>query len=152
MSYSNIELQRFLEAQNKLYTTALSELKRGKKETHWMWFVFPQYRGLGKSNVSDYYGIKDLDEANRYMQHPVLSRNLIEATGLLLEYKKKSAEGILGDLGAMKLLSSMTLFSQTENANPIFQEVIDTFFFGCIDAKTASFIHAEPSSILAVAV
>ncbi|MDG1871955.1 MAG: DUF1810 family protein, partial [Flavobacterium sp.] len=80
MSYSNIELQRFLEAQNKLYTTAISELKRGKKETHWMWFVFPQYRGLGKSNLSDYYGIKDLDEANRYMQHPILSRNLIEAT------------------------------------------------------------------------
>ena len=82
------------------------------------------------------------------MQHPILSRNLIEATRLLLEYKNKSAEGILGDLGAMKLLSSMTLFSQTENANPIFQEVIDTFFFGCIDAKTASLIHTK----LAIAV
>lgn len=148
MSYSNIELQRFLEAQNKLYTTAISELKKGKKETHWMWFVFPQMKGLGKSNISDYYGIKDLDEANRYMQHPILSRNLIEATSLLLEYKKKSAESILGDLNAMKLLSSMTLFSQIDNAHPIFQEVIDTFFFGCKDVKTNSLIHNE----LAVAV
>ncbi|MES2575224.1 MAG: DUF1810 domain-containing protein [Bacteroidota bacterium] len=136
MSYSNTDLTRFLDAQNKLYLTAISEIKNGKKESQWMWFIFPQLRGLGKSFLSEYYGISDINEANEFMKHPILAKHLIEISELLLVYKRKSAEGILGDLNARKLLSCMTLFSQTENAHPIFQEILDTFFFGYSDQNT----------------
>jgi len=143
MSYTNTTIERFLDAQNKLYHTAVLELKKGKKETHWMWFVFPQLKGLGKSSLSNYYGIADIDEANQFMQHPILSKNLIEATILLLDYKNKSAEGIFGDLEARKLLSCMTLFSQTEQSHPVFQEILDTFFFSCVDTRTMELIQVE---------
>lgn len=138
MSYANNDITRFLDAQNKLYLTAFSEIKKGKKETHWMWFIFPQIKGLGKSAIANYYALNGLTEAEEFLNHPILSKHLIEISQLLLDYKSKSIEAILGELGARKLRSSMTLFSQTENAHPVFQEILDTFFSGYSDPLTMS--------------
>ena len=138
MAYANNDLTRFLDAQNKLYLTAYSELKKGKKETHWMWFIFPQIIGLGKSTIAKYYALADLKEAEDFLNHPVLAKHLIEICNVLLEYKTKSIEAILGELDARKLRSSMTLFSQVENANPVFQEILDVFFLGYSDPLTLS--------------
>lgn len=138
MAYSNTDITRFLDAQNKLYLTAFSEIKKGKKESHWMWFIFPQIKELGTSNVSKYYAISDLKEAKEFLNHPILAKHLIEISELLLTFKRKSIESILGDLDARKLCSSMTLFSQIEGAHPVFQEIIDTFFLGYLDPLTLS--------------
>ena len=138
MAYTNNDLTRFLDAQNKLYLTAYSEIKKGKRESNWMWFVFPQIKGLGKSSIADYYAIADLNEATEFLQHPILAKHLIDISEVLLTYNLKSAESILGDLDARKLRSSLTLFSQVENANPIFQELLDVFFCGHLDPLTLS--------------
>ncbi|PWB27691.1 DUF1810 domain-containing protein [Flavobacterium sp. HTF] len=139
MTYGNTDLTRFLDAQNKLYLTAFSEIKKGKKESHWMWFIFPQIKGLGKSSIADYYSIADINEATAYLQHPILSRHLVEiCKQLLVSAKNKSAETILGDLDARKLRSSLTLFSQVENADPIFTELLNRFFAGDLDPLTLS--------------
>lgn len=142
MAYSNNDLSRFLDAQNKLYLTALSEISKGKKETHWMWFIFPQIKGLGQSDTAILYAINDLKEATDYLEHPILGKHLIEISELLLTFKRKSADGIFGDLDARKLRSCMTLFSMTENTNPIFQEILDAFFSGEKDPITVSIINS----------
>ena len=146
MAYSNNDLMRFLDAQNKLYLTALSEIKKGKKETHWMWFIFPQIKGLGKSDTANYYAINDLKEATEFLEHPILGKHLIEISELFLTFKRKSADGILGDLDARKLRSCMTLFSVVENANPIFQEILEAFFSGEKDPLTLSIINSTIKS------
>ncbi|WP_017496747.1 DUF1810 domain-containing protein [Flavobacterium sp. WG21] len=146
MAYSNNDLMRFLDAQNKLYLTALSEIKKGKKETHWMWFIFPQIKGLGKSDTANYYAINDLKEATEFLEHPILGKHLIEISELFLTFKRKSADGILGDLDARKLRSSMTLFALVENTNPVFQEILDAFFSGETDPLTLSIINSTIES------
>lgn len=142
MTHSNNNLMRFLDAQNKLYLTAFSEIKKGKKETHWMWFIFPQIKGLGSSDNANYYAIANLQEANEFLAHPILGKHLIEISELLLTFKRKSAESIFGDLDARKLRSSMTLFSLIENTDPIFQEVLDAFFPSETDSLTLSIINS----------
>jgi uncharacterized protein (DUF1810 family) len=141
MAKLNNDLTRFLEAQNKLYLTALTELKRGKKETHWMWFIFPQIKGLGRSEMSRLYSIDNLQQSEEFLAHPVLGKHLIEVSRVLLDFKMKSAEAILGDLDARKLQSCMTLFSLTNNTDPVFQEVLDAFFSGKFDLLTLSIIN-----------
>ena len=142
MPNTNKDLIRFLEAQNHLYLTALSEIKKGKKETNWMWFIFPQIAGLGTSDTSKYYAITDLKEAADFVVHPILGKHLVEISELILTFKMKSAESILGELEARKLRSSMTLFALVENSNPIFQEVLDAFFSGEQDPLTLSIINS----------
>lgn len=150
MVYLDTDLMRFLDAQNKLYLTALSEIKKGKKQTHWMWFIFPQIKGLGTSSIANYYAINDLKEAGDFLQHPVLAKHLVEISKLLLTFKRKSIESVLGDLDARKLRSSMTLFSQVENADPVFRDVLNTFFAGAEDMQTLSLLNSS-SVKLAVA-
>ena len=123
-------LDRFLEAQERMYETALKEIKNGEKESHWMWYIFPQLRGLGKSRMAYAYGINGLGEAKAYLAHPVLSARLIEISEALLEHKGKDIEDILGDIDAMKLRSSMTLFALISENSSIFHQVLD-FFFNC---------------------
>jgi uncharacterized protein (DUF1810 family) len=142
MAYSNNDLIRFLEAQNQLYLTALSEIKKGKKETHWMWFIFPQITGLGKSDTANLYAITDLNEATEFFEHPILGKHIVEISELILTFKMKSAEAILGELNARKLRSSMTLFALIENTNPVFQEVLDVFFSGEQDPLTLAIINS----------
>ncbi|OOV17565.1 DUF1810 domain-containing protein [Flavobacterium sp. LM4] len=135
------DLTRFLEAQNKLYLTALSELKKGKKETHWMWFIFPQLKGLGRSEMSELYAIENLQQSEEFLAHPILGKHIIESAEALLSFKMKSVESIFGDLDARKLQSSMTLFSLTDNTNPVFQNVLDAFFSGQFDPLTLSILN-----------
>ena len=134
-------LDRFLEAQDRMYSVALKELKNGKKRSHWMWYMFPQLRELGTSSMSYTYGISGLDEAKAYLAHPVLSERLYELCGALLEHKDKKAYEILGDIDAKKLHSSMTLFALISKKESIFHQVIDAFFDGERDIDTLDLIY-----------
>ena len=133
-------LDRFLEAQERMYETALKEIKNGEKESHWMWYIFPQLRGLGKSQMAYAYGINGLEEAKAYLAHPVLSARLIEISEALLEHKGKDIEDILGDIDAMKLRSSMTLFALISEGGSIYHNVLDCFYNGKTDSYTIELI------------
>ncbi|WP_306350524.1 DUF1810 domain-containing protein [Flavobacterium sp. '19STA2R22 D10 B1'] len=130
------KLTRFLEAQNQVYLKALLEIKKGHKETHWMWFVFPQIKGLDFSESSNFYGIEDLEEAKQYLSHPVLGKHLIEISTVLLQLKGKTALQIFGQSDYMKLRSCMTLFAGITISNPIFEQVIEKYFDGLQDEYT----------------
>ena len=120
-------LYRFVEAQNKDYEIALAEIKAGKKQTHWIWYTFPQLVGLGKSAFANYYGIKDMQEAKQYLAHPKLGKRLRECAEALLTVEGKGARDIFGELDAMKVRSSMTLFDLI-SPNDIFAEVLDKYY------------------------
>lgn len=141
--HGNKELTRFLDAQNQLYLKALSEVQNGKKETHWMWFVFPQLKGLGSSEVSRFYGISDLDEARAYLSHPVLGKHLIEISEAVLKLENTSATAIFGTPDDKKLHSSMTLFSQVIGANRVFEQVLQKYFSGLSDSLTLEILEAN---------
>lgn len=123
-------LERFVDAQDGVHDVALSELKRGRKESHWMWFIFPQLRGLGYSAMSHHYGIADLDEARRYLAHPVLGPRLVESARAVLAHDSLSAEAIFGAVDAAKLRSSVTLFAAVPDAPDVFDRILQTFFDG----------------------
>ncbi|MBX0289501.1 DUF1810 domain-containing protein [Hymenobacter sp. HSC-4F20] len=129
-------LQRFLDAQKTAYPAALAEIKRGRKTSHWMWYIFPQIQGLGFSETSRFYGIKDRQEAEEYLQHPVLGPRLVEISQALLALPGTNATAIFGSPDDVKLKSSMTLFSCVPNADPVFEHVLDKFFHGDPDGKT----------------
>ena len=133
-------LDRFLEAQERMYETALKEIKNGEKESHWMWYIFPQLRGLGRSQMAYVYGINGLEEAKAYLAHPVLSARLIEISEALLEHKNEDIEDILGDVDAMKLCSSMTLFAFISKENSVFHQVINHFYRDKKDEHTLSLL------------
>ena len=134
-------LERFVKAQELAYPIALQDIKKGKKRSHWMWYIFPQLRGLGTSTMAHKYGIIDLGEAKAYLEHPALSARLYELCGELLKHKDKSAYDIFGDIDAMKLKSSMTLFALTSKEHTIFDEVLECFFDGERDAITLKLIN-----------
>ena len=129
-------MKRFLEAQEKNYKAALSEIRDGRKRSHWMWYIFPQIQGLGFSETSKYYAIKDLSEADLYLAHPVLGSRLIEIANALLELSENNATKIFSSPDDMKLKSSMTLFASLKETDPVFQKVLDKFFNGLKDEKT----------------
>lgn len=128
-------LGRFVLAQRDIYSRALSEIIRGRKSTHWMWFIFPQVRGLGRSYESQYYGIASLDEARAYLLHAVLGDRLKQCVTALLNIEESSALAIFGPIDEMKLRSSLTLFRAASN-EPVFDEAIKKFFNGVPDTKT----------------
>lgn len=130
------ELSRFLDAQNQVYLKALSEIQNGKKESHWMWYIFPQLKGLGRSETAQFYGIDGLQEATAYLNHPVLGKHLVEISAVLLGIEGKSATDIFGSPDDLKLRSSMTLFAQVPNADPVFQKVLDKYFEGTTCSKS----------------
>ena len=136
-------MQRFLDAQQSSFETALSEIKRGRKQTHWMWYIFPQIQGLGISETSKFYSIKDLSEAREYLQHPVLGARLIQISNALLEGKENNANKIFGSPDDLKLKSSMTLFASLENTDPVFQGVLNKFFQGEKDERTMGIIESQ---------
>ena len=123
------DLQRFIDAQNEDYALALSEIRQGMKRSHWIWYIFPQIKGLGFSYNSEYYGISSLQEARDYLNHEVLGKRLQEITESLLLHKGKDIEQIMGDIDAMKLKSSMTLFDAIQPGG-VFCEVLDEFYAG----------------------
>jgi uncharacterized protein (DUF1810 family) len=134
-------LIRFLDAQDQAYLRALSEIRAGRKETHWMWFIFPQIKGLGRSETANYYAIKSLAEATEYLYHPVLGKNLIEISTALLDNDESTAHEIFGTPDDLKLHSSMTLFGQVENADPVFSKVLQKYFEGVADSRTLQLLH-----------
>jgi len=133
-------LQRFVEAQDAggTYERALAELRQGHKRSHWMWFVFPQIAGLGFSPMAQHYAIADLDEARAYLDHPVLGPRLLECARALTELDTSDPVAVMGDIDAMKLRSSMTLFAVAAPDEPVFQAVLDQFYAGAPDDATTS--------------
>ena len=134
-------LDRFVQAQTLMYPSVLKQIQNGKKTSHWMWFMFPQLRGLGTSTMAHLYGISGLGEAKAYLAHPVLSGRLYELCGELLKHKDKTALEIFGDIDEMKLKSSMTLFALTIEDYTIFDEALEHFFGGEMDEVTVSLIN-----------
>jgi uncharacterized protein (DUF1810 family) len=131
-------LARFVEAQDRggVHEQALAELRAGRKRGHWIWFVFPQIEGLGSSETARFYAISSLAEATAYLEHPLLGPRLTEAAEALLELPGRDPVAVLGELDAMKLRSSMTLFSRVERAAPVFRRALDEFYGGQADAAT----------------
>jgi uncharacterized protein (DUF1810 family) len=129
-------LDRFIDAQRAVYDDVVRELRTGRKLTHWMWFIFPQIAGLGRSATAQRYAIESIDEARDYLRHPVLGPRLRECTSILLEAEERTAEQVLGVVDAMKLRSSMTLFHRAAPADPLFSAALDQFFGGQPDPET----------------
>lgn len=145
----NYPLSRFLEAQQQFdtYNRALAEVKNGLKQSHWIWFIFPQLKGLGMSYNSQYYGIGGKGEAKAYLEHPVLGKRLREITTAFLELSGKSAEDVFGSLDAMKVLSCMTLFSEVEE-DDLFSRVTDKYFQGKKDEVTMKMLKQKKVALL----
>ena len=129
-------VERFVKAQEESYGCALREIKNGRKRSHWMWYVFPQLKGLGRSETARYYGIENRQEAKAYMAHPVLGSRLLEISGELLKLESNDANAVFGRPDDLKLKSSMTLFYLVDG-NPTFKAVLDKYFDGEIDEVTA---------------
>jgi uncharacterized protein (DUF1810 family) len=135
------DLQRFVEAQSSAIDTALAELKAGRKRTHWMWFVFPQLRGLGRSDMATFYGIGSLDEARAYLAHPVLGPRLEECTRAVLEAGARSLHEIFGSPDDMKFCSSMTLFAiAAGDGGSVCQQALDRWCGGQFDRQTLTLL------------
>ena len=132
------DLQRFVDAQFQTYDQALAELRAGQKRTHWMWFVFPQVAGLGRSGMAQRFAISGLDEARAYLAHPVLGRRLVESARALTALDVDDPAAVFGSVDAMKLQSSMTLFALAAPDEPVFREVLDHYFGGALDEGTTS--------------
>lgn len=129
-------LDRFLDAQRGDYAAALAEVRRGRKTSHWMWYIFPQIAGLGQSSTARYYSIRDLEEAREYYAHPVLGQRLREISGVLLELRGSDPVAVFGGIDSMKLKSSMTLFAVAAPDDPLFRQVLDKYYGGEQDVLT----------------
>ena len=135
--------QIFLAAQDAVYDVVLSELKAGQKVTHWIWFIFPQLRGLGRSEKARRYGLADIDEARAYLGHPILRSRLERCTGLILAHREKHIADILGPTDALKFHSCMTLFHLADPDEVCFRHAIEHFFQGSLDQGTLNLPHTH---------
>jgi uncharacterized protein (DUF1810 family) len=136
VSADPFDLSRFLSAQAADYETALAELRAGRKRSHWIWYVFPQLRGLGLSATSEQYGIAGTDEARTYLAHPVLGERLRQCVRAMLAHEDASAREVLGEIDVMKFRSCLTLFAAVAPEEPLFAEALERFFCGESDRKT----------------
>ena len=136
-------LERYVEAQESTYGTALAELRAGHKRSHWMWFVFPQLAGLGRSATAQRYGLTGAAEARAYAEHPVLGARLGECARALLELPGSDPVAVLGSVDALKLRSCMTLFAEVTTAEPVFARVLDKYYDGEPDALTLEILSSE---------
>ena len=136
-------LQRFVDAQSDTFETALSELRSARKQSHWMWFIFPQLAGLGRSPTARYFGIASIGEARDYLAHPLLGPRLRSVSEAWLRWADdRSADDILGPVDAMKLRSSMTLFEAASD-DPLFSQLLDSFYSGARDERTLALLNGE---------
>ena len=135
------DLERFVEAQSRVLEQVRSELRAGSKRGHWMWFVFPQMKGLGMSETSRFYGIGSREEAVAYLKHPALGLRLVECTRLVLGVKSRTAKQIFGEVDALKFHSSMTLFGEISLRETAFAEAIEMYFDGEKDAATLEILE-----------
>jgi uncharacterized protein (DUF1810 family) len=132
------DLQRFVAAQDSggTYQRAAAELRNGRKASHWMWFIFPQIAGLGYSPAAQTYAISGLEEARAYLAHPVLGARLIECAAIVAGLSGPTAEQIFGEVDALKLRSSMTLFMHAAPGEPVFRQILEQYFSGLADSAT----------------
>jgi uncharacterized protein (DUF1810 family) len=133
-------MKKYLDAQKLFYEKALLEIKGGRKKTHWMWFVFPQIEGLGFSENSKLYALKNIKEAEEFFNHPVLGKRLVKISKELLKLKTNNPEEVFSFVDSLKLKSSMTLFSSLKNTDIVFKKVLEKFFNGEGDEKTLEII------------
>lgn len=140
MTSERFDLQRFLDAQSRVYDTVLAELRAGQKRSHWIWFVFPQLAGLGRSSTAQRYAIGSLAEARTYLDHPVLGARLRECTRLVHAIDGRSADAIFGWPDNLKVRSSMTLFARATEDNGDFRAVLDKFYAGADDDATTDLL------------
>lgn len=136
----NFDISRFIEAHRRSYQSALTEIRNGRKISHWMWYIFPQMQGLGRSPTSQYYSIHSLDEAAAFLRDPYLGGNLREICHVLLSLETNNATEVFGKPDDMKLKSSMTLFSLVEGADTVFQDVLNKFYDGKRDYRTLNIL------------
>lgn len=139
---SGTDLNRFIKAQENIYPQVIRELQNGKKTSHWMWFIFPQIKGLGFSSTSKYYSIKTTEEAKQYVMHPVLGKRLLECLNIILKIEGKSVTEIFGSPDNVKLRSCMTLFSFIAPENPSFFDVLRKYFAGVKDQNTLTILKS----------
>ena len=137
---SDNDLDKFLNAQNRDYASALAEIRNGRKQGHWIWYVFPQIAGLGMSSTSEFYAIQSLEQADRYLRHPVLGKRLVEISNAVLAVERRTANQIMGSPDDLKLRSSMSLFNLVKNTDPVFQAVLDKYYNGRPDEKTLAIV------------
>ena len=130
------DLNRFVGAQSGTYDLALAELRNGRKDGHWIWFIFPQVAGLGMSSMSQAYAVTGIDEARAYLAHPLLGPRLRACFDALLAVDGRTADAILGAVDAVKVRSSATLFARADPSDPRFQAVLDRYYGGAADART----------------
>ena len=130
------DLERFYKAQEYDYETALSEIRNGRKESHWMWYIFPQITCLGRSTTAEYYAVKSKEEAKGYIEDPVLGKRLIEISQALFQIESDDAEMVMGWPDNLKLRSCMTLFAEVAPEQPVFRNVLEKFYDGEMDGKT----------------
>lgn len=130
------DLQRFVSAQERVYATVLEELRSGRKQSHWMWYIFPQIDGLGYSATSKHYAIRSRAETSAYLQHPLLGSRLVECSNIVLQITGRSASAIFGAPDDMKLRSSMTLFAAVPESDPVFAQILEKYFGGQPDRRT----------------
>ncbi|MCF3639725.1 DUF1810 domain-containing protein [Rhizobium sp. TRM95111] len=136
------DFERFVKAQQPVYPDVLAELRAGRKESHWMWFVFPQIAGLGTSQTARHYALSSVAEARAYLADPLLGTRLRECCGILLDLEGRSAEDIFGFPDVLKLRSSMTLFSHTTGGEGAFEAVLAKYYRGAADARTLALLRA----------
>lgn len=129
-------MKRFLDAQAGDYETALREIRAGRKRSHWIWYIFPQLKALGRSDTAQYYGIRDLDEARAYLEDPVLCTRLLEISGALLDLPGNDPRAVMGYPDDLKLRSSMTLFAAADPDRKVFRQVLDKYYNGIPDPLT----------------
>jgi uncharacterized protein (DUF1810 family) len=140
-SHDPHDLERFVEAQSRVYDTVRAELRQGAKRSHWMWFIFPQIRGLGSSPTAVHFAIASGAEAAAYLKHPVLGSRLVECTRLVLGVKNRGSEQIFGEIDSMKFRSSMTLFAAVTVKETAFEEALQKYFEGEEDASTLELLE-----------
>ena len=137
------QFQHFIDAQENIYPDVIRELKQGHKESHWMWYIFPQITGLGQSHISKIYAIGSLDEAAAFLQHPVLGDRLYECTETVVSTEERTVEQIFGTPDYLKFHSCMTLFSQVENHHPVFDSALKRYFENKQDQSTLDILSGS---------
>ncbi len=141
----NYNIDRFLRAQENSYECALSEIRNGRKQTHWMWYIFPQLKALGHSPNAIYFGIEDIDEAKAYLAHPVLGARLREISEVLLNLETNDPFKVMCGIDGVKLCSSMTLFAEAEGYDSVFGRVIHKYYGGQKDNNTLCVLYGVNS-------
>lgn len=137
------DLSRFVEAQASDYPNALREIQKGRKRSHWMWYIFPQLKGLGHSSTAQYYGLSGLEEARQYLEHPLLGPRLLEITSAVLRHPDENPLQIFGHPDTLKFHSSITLFAQVAGAPGLFKEALDVFFKSTPDEATLQLLAKD---------